>query len=179
MRINSIKKVGKKPVYDITVSNLHHYILKNGVVTHNTGGMYSANAVFIITKAQEKEGTELTGYKFTINIEKSRFVKEKSKFPFTVSYKKGINKWSGLLDLAIGAGLVFKPKKGYYQKVDPETGEVIGEELKEKKTNTPEFWADILDNPKFDEYIMNTYKLGDTIEDDFEDEEDLEISEEE
>lgn len=139
------------------------------IMSGGTGGAYSSNTIFIITKAQEKENNELVGYRFTINIEKSRFVKEKSKFPFTVTYKKGINKWSGLLDLAITGGFVIKPKKGYYQKIDPETGELIGTEMKENKTHSAEFWKDILSNPKFDEFIMKTYKLGDTLDDNYED----------
>jgi len=84
MKISSINKVGRRPVYDLSVSEVEHYALKNGVVTHNTGIYYSANQIFIITKAQEKTGTELAGFKFTINIEKSRYVREKAKLPFTV-----------------------------------------------------------------------------------------------
>ena len=110
MKIKSIKSVGRLPVYDISVEEAEHYILENGVVTHNTGGMYSANYVFIIGKAQEKDGTELVGWNFTINIEKSRYTKEKSKFPFLVTYKGGISKYTGLMDLALESENVIKPK---------------------------------------------------------------------
>ena len=71
--------------------------------------MYSANQVFVITKAQDKDGKDLMGYNFTINIEKSRFVREKSKFPFNARFDAGINKWSGLLDIATDGGFVVKP----------------------------------------------------------------------
>lgn len=164
MKIQSVKKIGKKPVYDITVKDVHHYTLRNGVVTHNTGGMYSSNCVFIITKAQEKEGTEIAGYKFTINIEKSRYVKEKAKFPFVVTYKKGIDRYSGLLELALECGLVIKPKVGWYQKVDPETGEILEKNYREKDTHNLEFWRDILVSQKFREFCSHKYKLGDTVE---------------
>ncbi|UQJ95780.1 RecA-like recombination protein [Klebsiella phage CPRSB] len=53
-----------------------------------------------------KEGTEVVGYDFIMNIEKSRFVKEKSKFPLHVTYEGGISMYSGLLDLAMEMNFV-------------------------------------------------------------------------
>src|SRR5690606_1466013 len=96
-----------------------------------------------------KEGSDIAGYTFTINIEKSRRVKEKSKIPLTVMFDGGITRWSGLLDLALEGGFVVKPSMGWYQKVDPETGELIGGKYRAKETNTEEFWEDILKNQKF------------------------------
>jgi hypothetical protein len=84
MKISSIKPIGRHRVYDISVADVEHYVLKNGVVTHNTGLIYSANQAFIIGKSQEKDGTELAGWNFTLNVEKSRFVREKSKLTFRV-----------------------------------------------------------------------------------------------
>jgi hypothetical protein len=109
MKISSIKPIGRHRVYDISVADVEHYVLKNGVVTHNTGLIYSANQAFIIGKSQEKDGTELAGWNFTLNVEKSRFVREKSKLTFRVLYESGIQKYSGLLDMALEAGLVQKP----------------------------------------------------------------------
>ena len=45
------------------------------VVSGGTGIYYSADAIWIIGRRQEKVGTEITGYHFVINIEKSRHVK--------------------------------------------------------------------------------------------------------
>ena len=36
MKIKSIKKSGKRHTWDIEVENDHHYIMENGVVSHNT-----------------------------------------------------------------------------------------------------------------------------------------------
>lgn len=41
MKIKSVKAVGKKEVYDLSVADVEHYVLENGIVTHNTGVMYS------------------------------------------------------------------------------------------------------------------------------------------
>lgn len=159
-QITSIKAVGKRPVYDISVEDVEHYILANGVVTHNTGGMYSANQVFIIGKSQEKEGTEVVGWNFTLNVEKSRFVKEKSKLSFLVTYQGGIDKYSGLLDEAMELGFVASPTKGWYQLVDQETGEIVGPKTRSKDTGTKEFLGQVLNNPDFCKRIREKYRLA-------------------
>ena len=85
------------------------------IVSGGTGIYYSADNIFIIGRQQEKTGSEITGYNFIINVEKSRYVREKSKIPIEVSFEGGISKWSGLLDMAMESGHVVKPKVGWYQ----------------------------------------------------------------
>ena len=130
------------------------------VVGGGTGVMYSANTVFIITKSQEKVGTDIVGYNFTINIEKSRFVREKAKMTFQVLYESGINKYSGLLDIALESGNVIKPSNGWYQKVDRDTGEVFEKKYRLKDTYSEEFWGDILSSSSFQNYVKKRYQLG-------------------
>jgi RecA/RadA recombinase len=113
------------------------------IVGGGTGSYYSADNIFIIGRQQEKEGTEVVGYNFIINVEKSRYVKEKSKIPVTVSFDGGISKWSGLLDIAIESGHVIKPSNGWYSKVNIDTGEVEDKKFRIKETDTKEFWLPI------------------------------------
>lgn len=136
-------------------------LYSKSVVGGGTSIQYFSNNVWIITKAQEKDGDELAGYKFTINIDKSRFVKEKSKIPFTVLYNGGIQKYSSLLDIALDSGHVIKPVKGWFSRVNLETGEVEDKKYREKDTNNKDFWISILESQSFDEYIKSTYKLPD------------------
>jgi len=126
------------------------------IVSGGTGVYYSANQIFIIGRSQEKDGTDVIGYKFTINIEKSRFVKEKSKLPFQVMFDAGIDRFGGLLDLAIEAGFVVKPSNGYYQK----TKSVDDKKYREKETHTKEFWTEILTDKVFYDFIKNKYQLA-------------------
>lgn len=135
-------------------------MFSKAIMSGGTGGMYSANQVLIITKAQDKDGKDLVGYNFTINIEKSRFVREKSKFPFNVSFEGGINKWSGLLDIALQGKFVVKPSMGWFSRVDPETGEVEDSKYRAKDTNTSEFWKPIIDSVQFRDYVENRYKVA-------------------
>jgi len=132
------------------------------VVGGGTGVMYSADTVWIIGRQQEKDGTELKGYNFVINIEKSRFVKEKSKIPITVLHEGGINKWSGLMNLALESGHVIKPSQGWYQLT--ENGVPVGEKLRAKDIEAnDEIWEKILKVPEFVDYINNKYAIGGNI----------------
>lgn len=141
-------------MYDISVADVEHYILAdNGVVTHNTGIYYSADTVWIMGRRQDKDATGLNGYDFVINVDKSRFVREKSKIPISVSFNAGIEKYSGLLEIAMAGGFVIKPKVGWYQ-VKGET-----KNYREKDTYTAEFWGPILSDEKFKEYVRSRYKL--------------------
>jgi len=120
---------------DIPMIVVNHTYMEIGmfpkaIVGGGTGSYYSADNIFILGRQQEKEGTEITGYNFIINVEKSRYVKEKSKIPVSVSFDGGISKWSGLLDIALESKHVVKPSNGWYSKVNSETGEVEEKNLK-------------------------------------------------
>lgn len=104
------------------------------IVSGGTGIYYSADNIWIIGRRQEKQGTEIVGYDFVINVEKSRYVKEKSKIPIGVSWEGGVQKYSGLLDVALVGGYVVKPSNGWYQRVDTTTGEVVGNKVRTKDT---------------------------------------------
>ena len=130
------------------------------IVGGGTGSYYSADNIFIIGRQQEKEGTEVIGYNFIINVEKSRYVKEKSKIPVSVSYDGGISTWSGLLDLAIESKHVVKPSNGWYSQVNVETGEVEDKKYREKDTDTKEFWMPILKQKSFRDFIEDKYSVS-------------------
>jgi RecA/RadA recombinase len=130
------------------------------IVGGGTGSYYSADNIFILGRQQEKEGTEVVGYNFIINVEKSRYVKEKSKIPVSVSFDGGISKWSGLLDIALESGHVVKPSNGWYSQVNQETGEVDDKKYRLKDTDTKEFWMPLLTQKSFYDYIKNKYSMG-------------------
>ena len=159
MKIKSIKPVGKRDVYDISVADVEHYILDNGVASHNTGSYYSADNIFILGRQQEKEGTEIVGYNFIINVEKSRYVKEKSKIPVSVSYEGGISRWSGLLDIALDSGHVVKPSNGWYSRIDA-SGEIEDKKFRIKDTDTADFWIPILKQKSFTDFVKSKYQVA-------------------
>ena len=149
---------------DIPMVVVNHTYMEIGmfpkaIVSGGTGIVYSADTIWILGRQQEKTGTDITGYNFIINVEKSRFVKEKSKIPITVSFEGGINKYSGLMDIALEGNFVTKPSNGWYAKVDQETGEIL-EKQRFSDTQTRIFWEDILSSPKFQEYVRKKYEIA-------------------
>jgi len=130
------------------------------IVGGGTGAYYSADNIFIIGRQQEKEGTEVVGYNFIINVEKSRYVREKSKIPITVSHDGGISRWSGLLDIALESGHVVKPSNGWYSKVDKDTGEIEEKKYRVKDTDTKEFWLPILMQKSFIQFVKDKYQVA-------------------
>ena len=138
------------------------------IVGGGTGSYYSADNIFILGRQQEKEGTDIVGYNFIINVEKSRYVKEKSKIPVTVLQQSGISKWSGLLDIALESGHVIKPSNGWYQRVNTDTGEIEEKKWRVKDTDSKEFWTQVLNDPTFNDFIKNKYSVGvgDILQDD-------------
>jgi RecA/RadA recombinase len=131
------------------------------VVSGGTGIYYSADNIWIIGRQQDKDDKELLGYHFVINIEKSRYLKEKSKIPITVSFDSGINRWSGMLDLALEGQFIVKPKQGWYARVDQETGEIMGKNYRAADiVDNSDFWKAILEETRFAEWIKEKYSLG-------------------
>lgn len=152
-----------KDVPCVTIAHTYQTmeLYSKAVISGGTGLMYSANQAFIITKSQEKDSEGLAGWKFTINIEKSRFVREKSKLPFTVLYESGIQKWSSLFELALESGHIIKPKMGWYQIVDRETGEIFDKSYRQKDIeNNDEFFEKLIKDPTFKSFIEGKFKLS-------------------
>jgi len=129
------------------------------IVGGGTGIYYSADNIWIIGRQQDKKGTEIQGYHFVINVEKSRYVKEKSKIPITVSWDSGVRTYSGLLDVALAGGYVTKPSNGWYAAVNMETGE-IGSKVRYDQTLEKEIWDPIFNDTDFKEFVKKQYTIG-------------------
>jgi RecA/RadA recombinase len=150
---------------DIPMVVVNHTYMEIGmfpkaIVSGGTGIYYSADNIWIIGRQQDKVGTEIQGYHFIINVEKSRYVREKSKIPVSVSYDGGIQKYSGLLDIALQTGYVMKPSNGWYQLVDKETGEMIGGKVREKDTQSGAFWKDLMKDQGFHKAVSEMFTIG-------------------
>lgn len=130
------------------------------IVSGGTGIYYSADNIFIIGRQQEKDGADVVGYNFIINVEKSRFVREKSKIPVEVTFEGGISTWSGLLDVALEGKFVVKPSNGWYSKVNQSTGVIEEKKYRIKDTYTKEFWMPIISSKEFRDYIESQYKMS-------------------
>lgn len=169
-KVVKIEQIEEFDLYDITVKDDHCFKLSNGVIAHNsmypkaivsggTGVYLSADNIYILGRQQEKDGTDLTGYNFIINVEKSRHVREKSRIPIQVKFEGGLSTWSGLLDMAVESGRVIKPSNGWYSRVDAD-GVIEGKKWRAKETDSAEFWLPVLKDPAFREWIKTNYKVS-------------------
>jgi RecA/RadA recombinase len=151
---------------DIPMAVINHTYKEIGlypkdIVGGGTGSYYGSDNIWILGRQQDKDADGIAGYHFVINVEKSRYVKEKSKIPITVSFEGGINRWSGLLDVAMDGGYIVKPKNGWYATVDKETGEVRQPSMRAGDiVNNKEFWINMFKTTDFAKFIENKYKMA-------------------
>lgn len=149
-------------IKDVPMITIDHVYSEQGlfpktIVSGGQKAILSADWIMIVSKSQEKDGNDLVGWNFTLNVDKSRHVKEKSKFPVTVTYNKGINKWSGLLDIAIETGHVTKPKLGWYTRPS-----VPDDKLwRANATNCSDFWVPLFKSD-FPQKASELYKVANT-----------------
>jgi RecA/RadA recombinase len=138
-------------IYDKPGQN-PHYAQK--VVSGGQGIYLPADNIWIVSRRQEKEDDEIIGYDFIINVEKSRYSKEKSSVPITFIYDQGIEKWSGLFDIALEGGYIKSPSKGWYA-IANTTGNFRKKDVK----NSDSFWEGMFENTDIKKYIMKKYAL--------------------
>jgi len=149
--------------FDIPMLAVNHTyqtmeMFSKAVVSGGTGITYSADNIWIIGRRQTKNGTEVVGYDFIINVEKSRFVKEKSKIPISVSWEGGIEKYSGIFDLGISFNYIIKTGSRY-QLMDLVSGEI--EEAKLWRKGIPDtFFESLVNHEPFKEQVMKQYMIG-------------------
>lgn len=155
----------KLTILDIPMVCVNHIYMtqemfSKAVVSGGDGIYLSADNIYIIGRQQEKDGSDIAGYHFIINVEKSRHVIEKSKIPITVLHEGGLDKFSGLLDVALDGGFLAKPKQGWYCTVDQETGELSDRNFRAKDASGPAFWLPIITTDKFKKYIADRYLVA-------------------
>jgi RecA/RadA recombinase len=150
---------------DIPMVVVNHTYMEIGmfpkaIVGGGTGSYYSADNIYILGRQQEKDGADLVGYNYIINVEKSRYVREKARIPVTVRFDGGVSRYSGLLDMALESGHVIKPSNGWYSRVNTDTGEVEAKKWRLADTDSAEFWSSILEQTSFKDWVRENYSFG-------------------
>lgn len=119
MKIAKItKNSAPTTVYDFTVKDVHHYMLNNGVVTHNSyvptkalsggsGLIYVSDSIAMLSKSKDRDKEKnVIGSIVKTKMFKSRLSRENSEVEVRISYAGGLDKYYGLLDMSVEAGLV-------------------------------------------------------------------------
>jgi len=111
MKIKSIEKIETKPVYDISVKDVEHYILENGIITHNSGVRYANSLTVFLSKSKEKEGDTVVGAHIRCTLQKGRLTKEQTKIEVKLyNDSRGLDRYFGLLELAKKYDIATKSK---------------------------------------------------------------------
>jgi RecA/RadA recombinase len=156
--------ISAKAVYSIFINHTYDEmgLFPKKILGGGTAVKLVANTAIIVSKSQEKDGTELAGFNVHLNIFKSRYIKEKARLSMLLRFDGGFEQFSGIVDLAIECGLIVKPSNGYYQVVDPETGELVndGKKFRLKDIQNPEFLVPIMRSEKFKRHIRDEYCLA-------------------
>lgn len=82
------------------MANNPNYVLENGVITHNSGLKFSASTILFLSKAKDKDGTDVVGNIIKVRAVKSRFTRENKMVQVRLSYDKGLDRYYGLLPIA-------------------------------------------------------------------------------
>jgi hypothetical protein len=109
LKIKSIKQIESTKVFDIQVKDVHHFILENSVVTHNSmdqytpkgmsgggGPEFSASIILMLSKGTLRdEAKTTTGIIVRSKTRKNRLAKPID-IEFHISFHKGMNPYVGL-----------------------------------------------------------------------------------
>ncbi len=158
-------------VYDFTVDDVHHYILDNGIISHNSyvptneisggsGLKFAASTICMLTKKKDKDGTDVVGNIVKCKMYKSRLSKENGIAEVRLSYDRGLDRYYGLLELAEKHN-IFKKVSTRYEL--PDGSKIFGKEINTnpEKYYTPEIMK------LLDECAQKEYSYGSGFEEDF------------
>ena len=118
-----------------------------------SGLKYAASSIIYLGKRKEKDGTEVVGNIIHCKNYKSRITKENAQIDVRLTYKQGLDKHYGLLELGEQAG-VFKKVSTRYEM--PDGSKVFGKSINE---NPDKYYTkETLD--KIDEYAKRKFTYG-------------------
>ena len=118
-----------------------------------SGLKYAASTIIYLGKRKEKLGTEIIGNIIHCKIYKSRITKENAKVDVKLTYKHGLDKHYGLLELGEEAG-IFKKVSTRFEM--PDGSKVFGKQINDNPDKY--FTKEIL--KKIDEYANKKFTYG-------------------
>ena len=146
-------------VYDVVGSYIPMKEMSGG-----SGLKYSASTIAFLSKKKEKDGQDVVGNLIRVLMQKSRLSKENKKVSCLLTYDKGLDRYYGLVDLAVDGNI--------WSKIGNRI-EVEGTKLYEKAIyREPEKYLTSAVMDKIEEYVKKEYTYGT-----FEEEEGVDITE--
>lgn len=122
----------------------------------------SSDVILFVTRSKikdEDDEKKLAGWSFNYSALKSRYVKEKSKFSVLVTYDGGIDKNTGLFDLAKEAGYIKTEKVGWYTLNGVGGYDSTKSWRKRELETTDGVWEELLNNKQFCDFCSSLFAL--------------------
>ncbi len=150
--------INLKKIYFVAINHTYKSmdLFPKDIMGGGTASMLSADNIFFMGRQQNKDGKELQGYNFMFKVEKSRFIREGSVFPLNVTFEEGVDKFSGLFDVAMELGFIESPSKGWYIRKRVEDDKKW--RMSELDRNE-EFWKPIIEDEEFKALYEKKYTL--------------------
>src|SRR3990170_767367 len=123
------------------------------VASGGLGPVYAASIVAMLSKKKEKDGTEVIGNIIHVKMYKSRISKENAVVDVRLTYKGGLDKYYGLLELAEKYNIFRKVSTRYEL---PDGRKVFGKEINDNPESV--YTKEILD--QLDLAAQKEYKYG-------------------
>ncbi len=149
-------KLGKLKV-PMIMTNHTYAVIGSMFPTKEMGGgsglKYAASTIVFLSKKKDKEGTEVVGNIVHCKTYKSRLTKENSTVDVRLSYTRGLDRYYGLLELAVEAGIF----KAVSTRIElPDGTKTFGKTI----NNDPEkyFTEDVME--KLDEFAKEKFTYG-------------------
>ena len=149
-------KLGQAKI-PLIVTNHTYDVIGSYIPTKEMGGgsglKYAASTIVYLSKAKEKDGSEIVGTVIKAKTHKSRLSKENKEVKIRLFYdERGLDKYYGLLDLAERAGIFKKVSTRY---------EIDGKKVfaKEVYTNPDKYFTDDIMR-KLDQAALKEFTYG-------------------
>lgn len=101
-------KLGRAKV-PMVITNHTYEVVGSYVPMKEMGGgsglKYAASSIIYLSKKKDKDGTQVVGNIVTCKNQKSRITKENTSVDVRINFEKGLDKYYGLLELAIKYGI--------------------------------------------------------------------------
>jgi RecA/RadA recombinase len=111
-----------------------------------SGAQYASDTIVMLSKKQEKVGDEIVGIVVHVHVKKSRLSRENTKVDVRILFNGGLDRYYGLLDYAVEAGLIKKVSTRYEL---PDGSKVFEKQILAKPETV--FTQELLE--KLDEYM--------------------------
>jgi len=151
----------EKPVFDFEVENDHHYIIEDGIVSHNSGFVFASSIIVSMNKKKlkaeetkevakdvKKKPKDIVGITAVIKCVKTRFSKPFEEVAINIPYSTGMDPYSGLFDMFKNNGII--TQEGAYYSYTNKAGELF------------KLYRKDMDN-KFFDMIMNEFPSDDEV----------------